>query len=83
LIAIKAPARLNLSNIQKYGSPTMPETGSLSSMPAGLMRLSPHEIRTLVLKLRWVGMDHEAEELAVQMSGVLPGLIWTDTPPTD
>jgi hypothetical protein len=44
---------------------------------------APDEIRTLVLKLRWMGMEEEAEELADYLAVIAPQSILLDVQSTD
>ena len=47
--------------------------------------LQPQELRKLILKLRWIGMESEAEELrhALNVTALAPEIFVDDTIDTD
>jgi hypothetical protein len=44
---------------------------------------NPGGIRTLVLKLRWIGLEQEAGELASHLAGIIPAVTLADVTKTD
>jgi len=44
---------------------------------------NPEGIRALVLKLRWIGLEQEADELASHLAGIIPAVTLADVTKTD
>mgnify|MGYP001601741411 CR=1 FL=1 len=54
------------------------------SLPAqGKIGQSPEEVRLLVLKLRWMGLEDQAEELSGYLASVAPDSILAEIAATD
>lgn len=54
-----------------------------SGTDSGHALRNPEEIRTLILKLRWIGLEEEAEELMTHLAVVAPAATLTDATETD
>jgi hypothetical protein len=61
----------------------MPETGLGSVPQGGPLLKNPRDIRALVLKLRWIGLEDEANGLTAYLTGIAPGAVLIDPAATD
>lgn len=61
----------------------MQEMGLVSASQRGPVPGNPQDIRTLVLKLRWMGLEEEAEELSHQLAAIAPEAVLVDVLTTD